>query len=128
MTLSTGRYGKGLTRTQEEVLAFIGEFWRQHGYPPATREVRNATRVTSTSVAVYTYRSLRTLGLIVYEDRVGRSVRLTLAGWAHIGFAPMDLHAVIRELEGVIEQKDVRIAELEARGERDPLLEVIGSR
>ena len=68
-----------LTRRQEEVLAFIREFSRQHGVPPTVREIGQRFRVTPRAAFDH-LRALERKGHLRRRTTAGRSSRvLTLA-------------------------------------------------
>lgn len=68
---------KSLTVRQQEVLAFVEEFWRQQGYPPTVREVAARFGIQPRAAADH-LEALRRKGYLHREP--GRSRGLTLRG------------------------------------------------
>lgn len=60
---------------QSTVLAFIEDFWKEHGYGPSLREIEEGCELGSTSVAEYHLHELERKGLIRRTREVARSVR-----------------------------------------------------
>ena len=70
------RRHKGLSERQQRILEFIGSFQKSNGYPPSIREIRDHTRITSTSVVNYYLVQLQEMGYIERDDHVSRGIRL----------------------------------------------------
>jgi repressor LexA len=70
------RRRKGLSERQQRILEFIESFQRDNGYPPSIREIRDHTRITSTSVVNYYLVQLQEMGYIERDDHVSRGIRL----------------------------------------------------
>ena len=65
-----------LSPRQRQILAFIREFQRAHGYPPTVREIGQAVGISSTSVVDYNLKVLRKLGLLRRDAEVSRGLEL----------------------------------------------------
>jgi len=65
-----------LSPRQRQILAFIREFQRSHGYPPTVREIGQAVGISSTSVVDYNLKVLRKLGLLRRDAEVSRGLEL----------------------------------------------------
>lgn len=63
-----------------KILLFIHEFKTQYDYSPSVREIGTATDVPSTSVVMYYMHILMDRGLIEFNPRESRTVRLTPKG------------------------------------------------
>lgn len=70
------RRRKGLSERQQRILAFIESFQKDNGYPPSIREIRDHTRITSTSVVNYYLVQLQEMGYIERDNHVSRGIRL----------------------------------------------------
>lgn len=71
------RSAEGLSLRQEKILAFIHEFARKNGYPPAIRDIQKELSISSTSVVAYNLRILQDKGKIIRDERVSRGITLT---------------------------------------------------
>lgn len=75
-----------LSPRQERILRAIAAFWAKYRCSPSYRELVDACKLSSTSVATYNVRALIGCGLL---DSMGfdiaRSLRLTDAGLAWLG-------------------------------------------
>jgi repressor LexA len=65
-----------LSRRQKRMLAFIGEFVDENGYPPTIREIGKACDISSTSVVNYNLNKLEREGLLARDREVSRGLRL----------------------------------------------------
>ncbi len=65
-----------LSSRQEQMLAFIGEFLGENGYPPSIREIGKAVGISSTSVVNYNLNILERKGFINRDRTVSRGIRL----------------------------------------------------
>ena len=65
-----------LSRRQESILKFIGNFVDENGYPPTIREIGTACSISSTSVVNYNLNKLERAGLLVRDREVSRGLRL----------------------------------------------------
>lgn len=65
-----------LSRRQKNILNYMDEYIRVHGYPPTIREIGNATDINSTSVVNYNLNKLVQAGYLERSDRVSRGMRL----------------------------------------------------
>lgn len=65
------------TDRQQTILYAIALFWRQNGYAPAVRELRDMCGLSSTSVVTYHLERLRESGFITYVDGKPRTIRIT---------------------------------------------------
>jgi repressor LexA len=67
---------RALSPRQQQILDYIREFIREHGYPPAIRDIGRALGISSTSVVDYNLRALERAGYLHREREVSRGVRL----------------------------------------------------
>ncbi len=65
-----------LSDRQREIIAFIGKFSREHGYPPTIRQIGEAAKISSTSVVNYNLNKLEKDGYLTRDLKVSRGVRL----------------------------------------------------
>jgi repressor LexA len=65
-----------LSERQREILAFIGRFTRERGYPPTIRQIGEAVDISSTSVVNYNLNKLEREGFLTRDLKVSRGVRL----------------------------------------------------
>ena len=68
-----------LSDRQREIIAFIGRFTREHGYPPTIRQIGEAVSISSTSVVNYNLNKLEKDGYLTRDLKVSRGVRLVEA-------------------------------------------------
>jgi repressor LexA len=71
------RTKKGLTDRHQKILDFIGEYVNRHGYPPAIRDICEATGISSTSVVTYYLKQLTEMGKIERDEKSSRALRLS---------------------------------------------------
>ena len=60
-----------------EILRFIDSYWNEKGYAPAVRDICAAIGFKSPATAAHYLRRMREQGLVEYEDRIPRTVRVT---------------------------------------------------
>ncbi len=75
----------GLTERQQDILKYIWEFARKHGFPPSIREIGRQVGTDHPSVVSHNLRRLEEAGLIEREPRRSRSIRITDAGRSLLG-------------------------------------------
>ena len=67
---------KKLSERQQCVMDFIRSYLREHGYPPAIREIQQACNISSTSVVDYNLRILQREGFLRRSPEVSRGIEL----------------------------------------------------
>ena len=75
--MTPGDEAKAFASRQEEILGFLREFWRRHGYGPSMREIGRAVGGLSTSVVLYHVERMEARGLVRREAKTARSLRVT---------------------------------------------------
>lgn len=65
-----------LSDRQQRILEFLREFVRANDRPPTVREIGEAVGIPSTSVVKYNLNRLAEEGLIEYNPRIARGIRL----------------------------------------------------
>ena len=60
-----------------EILRFIDSYWNEKGYAPSVRDICAALGFKSPATAAHYLRRMREHGLVEYEDRIPRTVRVT---------------------------------------------------
>lgn len=65
-----------IAASDQRVLLAIAVYIRQHGFSPSLREICTLADVSSTSMAALHLERLRDAGLIAFEPRIARSIRL----------------------------------------------------
>jgi repressor LexA len=70
------RTSDSLSAKQREILGYIEEFVRAHGYPPAIRQIQERLKISSTSVVAYNLRALENKGMLKREGKVSRGIKL----------------------------------------------------
>ena len=60
-----------------EILCFIEFYWDEHGYAPSVRDICAALGFNSPATVAHYLRRMREQGLVEYEDRIPRTVRVT---------------------------------------------------
>ena len=60
-----------------EILRFIESYWNEKGYAPSVRDICAAIGFKSPATAAHYLRKMREQGLVEYEDRIPRTVRVT---------------------------------------------------
>jgi repressor LexA len=73
---------KRLSKRQERILEFLGEYIDDNGYPPSIREIGVAAGISSTSVVSYNLRRLEERGYISRDKEVSRGLKLASAAQA----------------------------------------------
>ena len=63
--------------TDEQIVDAIRVFWEDNGYAPTVREVGAAVGIKSPSTIKYRFEQLREKGLVAYNDRIPRTIRVT---------------------------------------------------
>ncbi len=63
-----------ISARQQCMVDYIGEFWRDHGYPPSIRDIVSGCSLSSTSVADYNLKILEKKGLIKRHREVSRGI------------------------------------------------------
>lgn len=66
----------GLSARQRDILNYIEEFVRTHGYPPAIRQIQEKLDISSTSVVAYNLKALESKGLLKREGKVSRGITI----------------------------------------------------
>jgi SOS-response transcriptional repressor LexA len=61
---------------EQTLLDAIALFWRQHGYAPTLRELCALADLSSTSLAVLYLERLEARGLVAWEKKIARTIRL----------------------------------------------------
>ena len=77
-----------VTPKQRRLLQVVACYWADCGFSPTLRELVSLLPLSSTSVAAYNLRRLRSLGLVTFRPGTARTLCLTAAGWAETGIAP----------------------------------------
>lgn len=77
-----------LSSRQKNIILFIRDFSKGHGYPPTVREIGRACTISSTSVVDYNLKVLRRLGFIRRDADVSRGIELIDRGeeWSGDGY------------------------------------------
>jgi len=60
-----------------EILRFIESYWNENGYAPSFRDICAALGFKSPATVAHYLRRMREQGLVEYEDRIPRTVRVT---------------------------------------------------
>jgi len=76
-----------LSTRQEKILAFVGRYSDEHGYPPAIREIGEAEKISSTSVVNYHLKALQKKGYLERDSSLSRGMRLTRQAMAYLGMS-----------------------------------------
>jgi len=76
-----------LSTRQKKILAFVGRYGNEHGYPPTIREIAEAVKISSTSVVDYHLKALQKKGYLERDSSVSRGMRLTRPAMAHLGIS-----------------------------------------
>ncbi|MDY7080806.1 MAG: transcriptional repressor LexA [Chloroflexota bacterium] len=66
-----------LSKRQQRILEFLGEYVEENGYPPSIREIGAAAGISSTSVVSYNLQRLEEWGYISRDREVSRGLKLT---------------------------------------------------
>ena len=67
---------KSLSRRQEQILDYIGDFCNQNAYPPTIREIQKELDISSTSVVDYNLNALEERGFIRRNRHISRGIEL----------------------------------------------------
>ena len=67
---------KKLSDRQQCIMDFIRSYLREHGYPPAIREIQQACHISSTSVVDYNLHILQREGFLRRSPEVSRGIEL----------------------------------------------------
>lgn len=62
--------------TDEEILEVIRKYMAENGYPPSFRDIGEKTGITSAGSVKYRLNKLREKGLLTYDDKRPRTIRL----------------------------------------------------
>lgn len=65
-----------MVATDEQIVDAIRVFWENNGYAPTVREVGAAVGIKSPSTIKYRFEQLREKGLVAYNDRIPRTIRV----------------------------------------------------
>jgi repressor LexA len=76
-----------LSTRQHKILAFVGEYSDEHGYPPSIREIAKAAKISSTSVVDYHLKALQQKGYLERDPSVSRGMRLTGQAMSFLGMS-----------------------------------------
>jgi repressor LexA len=68
--------GRALTRRQREILNYVLEYTRQHGYPPSVRDIGNALHLTSSSTVHSHLSALEKKGYIRRDPSKPRAIEV----------------------------------------------------
>lgn len=111
-----------VTPQERLLIAAVARKWVDDGYPPTTRELMDGAGYRSSSTVWYHLLALKGRGYVEFEPTRKGTLRLTEKGWDASGYnrpCNCDLEPVVRELEMVIQRKDIRIEMLEVLLERN---------
>ncbi|MFQ6100742.1 MAG: transcriptional repressor LexA [Anaerolineae bacterium] len=73
-----------LSKRQQRILEFLGEYIEENGYPPSIREIGAAADISSTSVVSYNLQRLEERGLISRDREVSRGLKVTTTARAQM--------------------------------------------
>lgn len=59
------------------IASFIRAYWLEHGYSPTVREITEACFYHSTSATSGRLRQMRARGMVLFDDNIARSFRLS---------------------------------------------------
>ena len=76
-----------LTTRQRDIYAWIGDYWRRHGYGPTLREGQEAFAFRSPNGFAGHVRALAARGLVTCDRRLARSLRIADGDTNHEGQA-----------------------------------------
>jgi repressor LexA len=65
-----------LSKRQRNILIYMEDYVKKHGFPPTIREIGTATNINSTSVVNYNLNKLVQAGYLERSGRVSRGIRL----------------------------------------------------
>lgn len=75
------------TKKQREILSYIEQFIREHGYSPSYREIMNGLSYTSVATVSLHVNSLIRRGHLRKRDRSARSLEVVASGDEQVGSA-----------------------------------------
>ncbi len=73
-----------LSKRQEAILQFIGDYWRQHRRAPTVREIQEGLNLSSTSVVNHHLEALARKGYIERDPGISRGVKVVGAGYLRL--------------------------------------------
>jgi len=76
--------GEHLSKRQQRIIEFLGEYVEENGYPPSIREIGAAAGISSTSVVSYNLERLKEKGYISRDRDVSRGLKLTAMARAQV--------------------------------------------
>jgi repressor LexA len=59
---------------QDEIVAFIAAYYREHSYPPSVRDIGTAVGLSSTSTVHHHLSALQREGRITHDPKIPRSI------------------------------------------------------
>lgn len=65
-----------LSPKQQSILTFIRKFVRDKDYPPSIRDIKDACKISSTSVVDYNLKALERMGYIRRDPEISRAIEL----------------------------------------------------
>lgn len=76
---------KGITEPQKQVLAHIYDYWEENKFPPTYRDLQERMNFKAVRTVECHLMPLEKKGVIVRQEGIGRSIRLTERGLAILG-------------------------------------------
>ena len=80
---------KELSERQQKILAFLGEFIREHRFPPTIRQIGENVGISSTSVVKYNLDVLERENLIERDREISRGIRVVADRLAEVIQVPL---------------------------------------
>lgn len=80
---------KELSERQQKILAFLGEFIREHRFPPTIRQIGENVGISSTSVVKYNLDVLERENLIERDREISRGIRVVADRMAEVIRVPL---------------------------------------